>query len=83
MVLFRYERFMSIAHSYVVGMVAGSSTEKVMKILRSHDEEEVGILWRHIDKMRGLRDTNAGDCATVSFLLRKLSVDRKMNGWLN
>lgn len=67
-------------------MVAGPSTEKVMQILRSHHEEEVGRLRRNVDKARGLRkfDTNAGDCSTFSFLRRKLSVDRDMmSGWLN
>lgn len=72
--------------SYVVGMVAGASAEKVMKILKSHHEQEVGMLRRNVDEARALRtfDTNAGDCATFSFLLRKLSVDREMmSGGLN
>ena len=53
MVLFREERFMSIAHRYVIGMVAGSSTEKLMKILRSQCEEKAGHRWEMEIKWEG------------------------------
>lgn len=62
---------MSTTHGYVVGMMAWSSIEKVMKILRSHCEEEVGMPMRNVNKVGGQRkfDTNACDYATFSVLL--------------
>lgn len=45
-------------------MVAGSSTEKVVKILKSHCEASVGKLMRYMYKMRGQRklDINEHEC---------------------
>lgn len=64
-------------HGYVIGMVSGSSAEKVMKMLKSHCEERVGMLMRrNVHKVRGQRrpDINEHGCATFSFLLRKKHV---------
>lgn len=74
------------APGYVVGMVAGSPTEKVMKTLKSHCEKRVGMLMRHMYKVRGQRklDINEHECVTSSFLLSNLSIDMEIvGGWVN
>lgn len=70
---------------HVVGMVPGSSTEKMMKILKSHCEKRVGMLMRHMYKVRGQRklDINEHECVTF-FLLSNLSIDMGIvGGWVN